>query len=753
MQLLRRWRFWVLLAIGLAGIGSSMLLWSVHEHQRVETVELDRLNQQSKVIEDSLSRQLLAVQLSLATIAADVPSWYEDNAGRAKATHLLQSLDASMPIVRTFVITDAKGIVTLSNRHELLGFDASERDYVQEPRQQANPNVLYVSVPFKTMLNNFVINFSRPLLDRNAAFDGVVSAAIDTNEVGSLLNSARYADDMQVMLAHRNGTVVASQPATALAPGSHLASGFSDLLSAANPPGNTGAESVVRSVDHQRLAILRTIAPAGLSLDKPLRVLLVRDKAEVFAGWRGDIKNGALFFAFLCVIGVISLTVFERQRAQKIVANKRLKLATEASGVGIWEFDLISKRYYWDDAMFAMFGLDPSRVSERNDDWQRLLSAQDLSRMREATRKTVREGHTFEMTFQITRLDGQVRAMHNRAALYADDEGVPRRLIGATEDVTERRQQEAELRVAAVAFQSTDSMLVGDAQGLILRVNAAFTLLFGFDAIEVVGKNANILKSEREKTVRFSDLWAHLLRDHQWHGELWSRRKDGRDIFCAVSITAVCDDAGQLTHYVATHVDITLRKAAEDEVKRMAFFDPLTQLPNRRLLTDRLQQAINQARRNSTLLAVMYLDLDKFKPVNDSYGHAVGDDLLRMVGQRMLVCVRESDTVARVGGDEFVVLLPDIKQLQDALRVAEKVHFQLRQPFTLTSGLVVNISSSAGIALFPAHGDTEEQLSHNADVAMYMAKAGGRDRFLVFSPDMIGGDDPPPQPQPIPTRI
>jgi diguanylate cyclase (GGDEF)-like protein len=139
----------------------------------------------------------------------------------------------------------------------------------------------------------------------------------------------------------------------------------------------------------------------------------------------------------------------------------------------------------------------------------------------------------------------------------------------------------------------------------------------------------------------------------------------------------------------------------------------------------------------------MYLDLDKFKPVNDSYGHAVGDDLLRLVGQRMLVCVRESDTVARVGGDEFVVLLPDIKQLQDAVRVAEKIHFQLRQPFTLTSGLVVNISSSAGIALFPAHGDTEEQLSHNADVAMYMAKAGGRDRFLVFSTDMIGGDDPP----------
>jgi diguanylate cyclase (GGDEF)-like protein len=240
--------------------------------------------------------------------------------------------------------------------------------------------------------------------------------------------------------------------------------------------------------------------------------------------------------------------------------------------------------------------------------------------------------------------------------------------------------------------------------------------------------------------VQFKDLWRQLLIDHQWHGELWNRRKDGQAILCAVSITAVCDDDGQVTHYVASHVDITLRKAAEDEVRRMAFFDALTQLPNRRLLTDRLQQAVSQARRNSTMLAVMYIELDKFKPVNDNYGHAVGDDLLRMVGQRMSVCVRETDTVARVGGDEFVLLLPDIKQLQDVLKVAEKIHFQLRQPFALTSGVVVNISSSAGIALFPHHGDNEEQLSHSADVAMYMAKAGGRDRFLVFSPEMVAPD-------------
>jgi diguanylate cyclase (GGDEF)-like protein len=191
-----------------------------------------------------------------------------------------------------------------------------------------------------------------------------------------------------------------------------------------------------------------------------------------------------------------------------------------------------------------------------------------------------------------------------------------------------------------------------------------------------------------------------------------------------------------VTHYVANHVDITLRKAAEDEVKRQALFDPLTQLPNRRLLTDRIHQALNHAKRDGGQLALIFVDLDKFKPVNDRLGHAAGDQLLQAVAHRLRICVRESDTVARVGGDEFVVLVNTVQQTSDATFVAEKIHASLRQPFDLPQGQSVQISSSIGVALYPEHGLDEVSLSHHADVAMYAAKAGGRDQYLVYEPTL-----------------
>jgi len=356
--------------------------------------------------------------------------------------------------------------------------------------------------------------------------------------------------------------------------------------------------------------------------------------------------------------------------------------------------------------------------------------------MREATRATIQHDQPFGMTFQINRPDGQVRFMHNRAALYLDDYGVPRRLIGATEDVTQRMHQDAELRVAAAAFESHESMLVTNAQVEILRVNQAFTALFGFAASEVLGRNPRLLKSGRHEADFYVVMWAELVQHHSWQGEVWNVRKDGVEFPCWLCITAVCDDAGVVTHYVATHTDITLRKAAEDEVKRLAFFDPLTNLPNRRLFSDRLHQAVTKAKRELGHMALIYIDLDKFKPVNDQHGHAAGDQLLQAVAYRLKACVRESDTVARVGGDEFVVLLTRISQAQDALQVAQKMHAALRTPFHLPTGQSLQISSSVGVALYPDHGLDEATLSQHADVAMYSAKAAGRDQYLVYEPGL-----------------
>jgi diguanylate cyclase (GGDEF)-like protein len=244
----------------------------------------------------------------------------------------------------------------------------------------------------------------------------------------------------------------------------------------------------------------------------------------------------------------------------------------------------------------------------------------------------------------------------------------------------------------------------------------------------------DILKSEIHDARFYSDMWCSIHQNGCWQGEIWNRRKNGELYPEWLTITAVKDESGTVSHYVGTMLDITDRKAIEDEVRHMAHYDVLTDLPNRTLLRDRLHQALAQVRREQAKLALMFLDLDKFKPVNDSLGHAVGDLLLREVAYRLQNCMkRESDTVARLGGDEFVILLSHIDDEQEARTIAEKVVQMINLPFEIEHH-TVHISTSIGIAIYPNHGMDVKALMKNADDAMYQAKHAGRGCFRFFSP-------------------
>jgi len=734
-RLLTYWRPWLLLAACLGALG-SFLVFNLHrEHERIEAVERERLTTQSKVIEDNLSRQLVAINLALESVIAELPYWAAQPDGKARAMRRLKSMEVSMPSVRTFVVLDAKGIVTLSNRDELIGINADQRDYFQAPLRSPSPKTFFISSPFKTVLGNFVINVSRTIVGPHGEFAGVVSAAVDPVDIQILLNSVRYADDMRSMVVHGDGQLFMSQPALPDVMGRNLSVPGSFLrqhLESKRPVSDF--EGIATSTGDKRLPVLRTIQPADLAMDKPLVVSLSRGWDALFAPWQRDVRSQLLVYALFVLLCLAGLFIYQRQRLQQRVINQRLKLATEATGVGIWELDLKSRRYHWDPAMFDLFGLDPKTVNALNNDWQQLLLPEELLRMKDATRSTIQQGQPFDLTFQIRRHDGQLRFMRNRAVLYDDGSNAPSRLIGTTEDVTERKMREVDLRVAATAFEANESMFVTDTQAVILRVNQAFVDVSGYSAEDVVGQTPRFLQSGRHDPAFYAALQARLRQDGAWRGEIWNRRKSGQVFPDWLSISAVCDDAGAVTHYVATHTDITQRKAAEEEIRQLAFYDPLTSLPNRRLLQDRLHQAVIQAKRDGRRVALIFLDLDKFKPVNDEFGHLAGDELLKAVAQRLQACVRESDTVARVGGDEFVVLLAHIETAQDAMAVAEKTHAVLNQPFTLSPGRQVSISSSAGVAVYPEHGLNETMLTTHADAAMYQAKSDGRDRFVLFHP-------------------
>lgn len=282
-----------------------------------------------------------------------------------------------------------------------------------------------------------------------------------------------------------------------------------------------------------------------------------------------------------------------------------------------------------------------------------------------------------------------------------------------------------ELQLAASIFNSAmEAMLVTDSENRIITVNPAFTALTGYELSEVVGKNPSILSSGKQDGEFYRKMWNELESEGRWNGELWNRRKNGELYAEWLSIKVLFNEDGSKHMYVAIFSDVTEKKQAEEIIWRQANYDLLTQLPNRRLFRDRLEQEIRVCHRNNRQLALLFIDLDKFKQVNDTLGHEAGDSLLIKAAERVTACMRESDTLARMGGDEFNAILPGISALADAERVAASIVESLSRPFNL-NGTMVEISASIGISMYPSDAQDINELQILADKAMYAAKSKG----------------------------
>ena len=314
------------------------------------------------------------------------------------------------------------------------------------------------------------------------------------------------------------------------------------------------------------------------------------------------------------------------------------------------------------------------------------------------------------------------------------------RFIVLARNITSRMQAELDLRIAATAFNAQDGMAITDAQRQILRCNPAFTVITGYTEQEAVGKSLHILNSGRHDRAFYQNMWDTVEATGNWRGDVWNKRKNGDIYPDSRTVTAVFGKNGKITHFVNTFNDITLRKAAEEEINKLAFYDPLTHLPNRRLLLDRLRQAMGLGVRNGRCGALQVIDLDNFKTLNDTLGHDVGDQLLQQVATRLTECVREIDTVARLGGDEFVVLLTQLSSYNaeaatHAESVGEKILQSISQPYQLGSH-EHQIFASMGVTLYFGHQDSTDELLKQADLAMYQAKSAGRNTLRFYDPQM-----------------
>ncbi len=366
-----------------------------------------------------------------------------------------------------------------------------------------------------------------------------------------------------------------------------------------------------------------------------------------------------------------------------------------------------------------------------------LLAAQ----YREADLKLLGRGGVQIFESQLRNASGELRDVMFHKACFTQPDGTIGGLVGVILDISERKSMENGLRQAAKVFESSaEGVIISDPDGAIVACNRAFTEITGYSESEVIGRNPRFLQSGRHSKGFFQEMWGTIARDGHWQGEIWNRRKNGEIFPCWDSISIVRNKAGEISNYVATFSDISQQKKNEERIHLLAFTDPLTNLPNRRLLLDRLQHALATSKRNQWLAALFFIDLDDFKYLNDTRGHDIGDHLLQLVAERLADCVQDGDTVARLGGDEFVVMLEGlsddpIEASGEAEAVGRKILEKLNEPYVL-DGLVQRSTPSIGVTLFGDQQSSVDELLKQADLAMYQAKSSGRNALRFFDPEM-----------------
>jgi len=477
------------------------------------------------------------------------------------------------------------------------------------------------------------------------------------------------------------------------------------------------------------------------ALYAPPYACTLEQRALTCAGWRWlSWSDQALLDAQGQVVAIIGvgrdITAYKQIEEQLRISEARLNEAQRVAGLGSWELNLQDDTLHWSDEVFRIFERNPQQFTPSLANFLDAIYPEDRERVRHAYANSIMQRRPYEITHRLQMDDGRIKVVQERCETFYNAQGKALRSIGTVQDITLRTQIEERLRQAATVFASTrEGILISDADNRIITVNPAFTTITGYSEAEVQGQNPRLFASGRHGHAFYAAMWASLNSTGYWQGELWNRRKNGEDYPEWLTISVVRDVTGKISHYIAVFADITQIKQSQERLDYMAHYDVLTGLPNRLLLWDRLEHAMQRAARNDRQVAVLCLDLDRFKDINEGLGHLVGDALLSRVAERLVGAVRRQDTVARLSGDEFVVILEGINSSDEAAHLAEKLARVLREPFSIEEH-ELSLGASIGISLYPHDGCGADALLKQADAAMYRAKAAGRGSYQFFSQDM-----------------
>ncbi len=655
--------------------------------------------------------------------------------GDAVSRILRSSVEQNL-LVRYVAILDEQSRVLASSDSRGSHIDVhASPDFIRQIVQGAGYHV-HVSAPTLDWDNSETVFFIGRMVRLGEGEQVVAIAQVQVGLLRSLLAQGLGVSGLQMTLEREDGMLLVSVPATPAQEGRLMAESLRALITLATVQRQ---QSRVSS-DEAFVIARKTLYPqVWLSVAVPLEVALTQWRVEQ----RYIRSVAALLIAFFVIGGLLALRYLrgmERATARVVQTKAVLDEALNAMASGFLIIDRNHRLVSWNrryeemtpgvqgrlkeqmspEDVFALIGraLLPTDISEKKfNEW--LQGRKKIFEVAQDHEVSYPDGRHVKVTIRDTPDGGKVCVIH---------------------DMTDERLTQADLRVAAKVFDSQEGMMVTDAQRRIVRVNHAFTQITGYEPDEVLGQDPKLLNAGPQNSTAVRTMWESLEKQGHWQGEVINRRKDGETFPAQLTVTSVKDEGGHISHYVATMLDITSRQAAAQEIERLAFYDPLTELPNRRLLMDRLRQALAGSARDGQYGALLFLDLDHFKVLNDTLGHDVGDLLLRTVAQRLKSCVRETDTVARLGGDEFVVLLSGLSELveeaaETTRSTGEKILRTLIQPIHLAAH-DYPCSTSIGAVLFMGQQVPLDDLLKQADLAMYDAKAAGRGTLRFFDPQM-----------------
>ncbi len=648
-------------------------------------------------------------------------------------------------------VVDAEGrvLVSSSSVHP-PGFDISEMPYFRPFGASPARDTWISPLTWSALSDSFQVVHARRLPGADGTAPGVAMAWLDPSIFSTALEQLSMTAGESIAIVDRDRRLLARAPSYGDAPrvlGQRVESPVLREFLASGAP-NTRARVISPMDGVERFYRLRRVEGT------PFVVVVGTEVGVLLAGWTqrlwglGSIALlvallGAVvvrhYFRRLDLEGALHQRLMEREQARREIQHRESRLAALVSSIQdmIFVLDAEGRIVYVHALDHRQLLPASSEVLERH---YRDVFPPDMARFLDKAHAALRDSdQPMEYDCQHTQ-DGQSRDYHAVVSPLAEQDEAFSGVLVLVRDVTQSRATEAQLRIAATAFETHLGMMITDAEGTILKVNDTFTRITGYREAEVLGKHPRLLKSGLHDDAFYDRMWSCVYEQGSWQGEIWNRRRNGEVFPEWLTVSAVRNESGELTHFVSTFTDISERKAAEEEIHQLAFFDGLTGLANRQQLQDHLETALKESRRSGEFTALLFIDIDNFKQVNDTLGHHQGDRLLQHLAGRLGEVLRSTDTLARIGGDEFAVLLRGLGTDQDraahiAERVAHKLLTVLPSPCWL-GGEAVKVTGSIGVTLFQGQAGDGSLLFQQADMALFQAKDSGRNTLSFFDPVM-----------------